>query len=71
MFGDFGRLRLTIARGLEIFREETIFRIRDQPVTGPFFDQGALGYSAKAPGGRYRTAAGAFGRQPDHEALEP
>jgi hypothetical protein len=27
-FGDFGRLRLTLARAHEIFREETIFRIR-------------------------------------------
>jgi len=27
-FGDFGRLRLTLERAHEIFREETIFRIR-------------------------------------------
>lgn len=27
-FGDFGRLRLTLERAHEIFREETIFHIR-------------------------------------------
>ena len=27
-FGDFGRLRLTLERAREIFREETIFHIR-------------------------------------------
>jgi hypothetical protein len=28
-FGDFGRLRLTLERAREIFREETIFHIRE------------------------------------------
>jgi hypothetical protein len=30
-FGDFGRLRLTLERAHEIFREETIFRIQTRP----------------------------------------
>jgi hypothetical protein len=30
-FGDFGRLRLTLERAREIFREETIFHIQPTP----------------------------------------
>ena len=30
-FGDFGRLRLTLERAREIFREETIFHIQATP----------------------------------------